>query len=168
MAGLQKRLRPTIALADWTLAVHLEATRKIQNQKSVPAYGCDCKWCALWRRSFDSVLPQELKEQLRRVGVDLEHPTDVYEYDVCADGSSIRVLYHAVGKILNGVNVWVDTELGKTLHYSTLRASPFLSLVVVPQKQVHTSAPVLEDMSAGDLLCIDLRLNIPHAVQAAT
>lgn len=159
-----KNLRPTIPIADWTLAVHLEATREIQNQEGVPAHGCCCEWCSKWRSCCGKLLPLGLIEQFDRVGVDLAHPTDLYKYEDDADGSCIRVAYHAVGKILSGKNVWVDSDRGRTLCYSTLREKPFLSMVVYPQSKLYDPAPILEDAAAGDLLRIDLRLFIPNTV----
>ncbi|MDG9667787.1 hypothetical protein ONV78_08595 [Hahella sp. CR1] len=159
-----KMRRPTIPIAKWKLATHLEATHEIQNQKGVPAYGCDCEWCFNWKHYWKVVLPEELQEQLKRVGVELDHPTDLYEFKSDEDGSSIRVIYHAVGKILEGPNQWKSTDIGEVLMYSTIREHPYLSLVVFPQSQSYDKAPVLKNRSAGELVRIDLRLVIPNEV----
>ncbi len=78
--------------------------------------------------------------------------------------SSIRAVYHAVGKILEGPNQWQSTDMGEMLMYSTVREQPFLSLVVFPKSQSHDEAPILNDSSAGELVRIDLRLVIPDEV----
>lgn len=159
-----KKRRPTIPIAGWRLATHLEATREIQYQKGVPAYGCDCEWCFNWKHCLKVVLPEELQEQLTRVGVALGHPTDLYKYESDENGSSIRVVYHAVGKILEGPNQWKITDMGKILMYSTIREQPYLSLVVFPQSQSHDEAPIIEGTFDGDLVRIDLRLVVPNEV----
>ena len=159
-----KKQRPTIPIAKWKLATHLEATREIQNQKGVPAYGCDCEWCFNWKNCLKVVLPEELQEQLTRVGVELDHPTDLYKFEGDESGSSIRVVYHAVGKILEGPRQWKSTDVGEILIYSTIRKQPYLSLVVFPQSHSHDQAPILNNKSAGELIRIDLRLVIPKEV----
>ena len=159
-----KKQRPTIPIADWKLAIHLEATREIQNQKVVPAYNCDCEWCFNWRCCLKVVLPKELRQQLTRIGVELEHPTDLYQFQSDHGGASIRVVYHAVGKILEGPNQWKSTDIGEMLMYSTIRETPYLSLVVFPQSQFHDISPVLSNTSAGELVRIDFRLVIPSEV----
>lgn len=159
-----KKQRPTIPIAEWKLATHLEATREIQNQKGVPAYGCDCEWCFSWKHCLKLVLPEELQEQLARVGVELDHPTDLYKFESDESGYSIRVVYHAVGKILEGPSQWKSTEIGEMLMYSTIREQPYLALVVFPQRLSKDQAPVLNNKSAGELIRIDLRLVIPNEV----
>lgn len=159
-----KKQRPTIPIAELKLATHLEATRQIQNQKGVPAYGCYCEFCFYWKHSLKIVLPEELQHQLTRVGVELEHPTELYEFESDEIGSCIRVVYHVVGKILEGPCQWKSTELGKMLMYFTIRKQPYLSLVVLPQSLSHDKAPVLNNEFAGELVRIDLRLVIPNEV----
>ncbi|HAS8156417.1 hypothetical protein [Vibrio vulnificus] len=159
-----KKQRPTIPIAEWKLATHLEATREIQNQKGVPAYGCDCEWCFKWKRSLTVLLPKDLQEQLTRAGVELAHPTDLYKFDSDKSGACIRVVYHAVGKILEGPNQWTSTSTGEILMYSTIREQPYLSLVVFPQSQSYDKCPVLKNTSSGDLVRIDFRLVIPNEV----
>ncbi|WP_444892137.1 hypothetical protein ACJJIE_14405 [Microbulbifer sp. TRSA001] len=159
-----KKQRPTIPIAGWKLATHLEATREIQNQKGVPAYGCDCEWCFNWKHCLKVILPEDLRGHLTRVGLELDHPTDLYKYESDEGGTSIRVVYHAVGKILEGPNQWKSTDLGEMLMYSTIRENPYLSLVVFPQSQSHDESPVLKNTSASELVRIDLRLVIPNEV----
>jgi hypothetical protein len=96
------------------------------------------------------------------VGIKLKNPTDLYMFESCDSGSSVRVVYHAVGKILNGPNQWPKNNLGNMLMYQTIRDEPFLSMVVYPQRDSHDEAPSLEDTTGGELIRIDLRLLIPN------
>ncbi len=158
-----KKQRPTIPVSEWKLATHLEATRDIQNQEGTPAHGCDCEWCLNWKSCYKELLPKELQEQLLRVGIQLENPTDLYQFESNENGSSIRVVYHAVGKILSGPNQWQNNEIGKILMYQTIREEPYLSLVVFPQSQSFDASPELKDKNAGVLIRIDFRLNVPSS-----
>ena len=107
-------------------------------------------------------MAEELQHELKRIGIELEHPTDLYKYEEKDNGSYLRIVYHAVGKILSGPNQWKEHPgLGETLMYHTVRKSPFASVVVFPQNQSFDAAPVLKDESAGDLIRIDFRLFVP-------
>ncbi|CAM2809386.1 hypothetical protein SHLO109777_01935 [Shewanella loihica] len=156
-----KKQRPTIPVGTWKLATNLEATRQIQGQAGVPAYKCDCEWCTKWRHCFSEVLPNDLLDQLSRIGIELEAPTDLYRYDSDENGFSIRVVYHAVGKILEGPTQWTSNDMGEMLMYSTLREDPHLSLVVFPQSQSHDAGPSFKTKKEGDLIRIDMRLKVP-------
>ncbi|GAA78354.1 hypothetical protein P20495_0845 [Pseudoalteromonas sp. BSi20495] len=48
--------------------------------------------------------------------------------------------------------------------YHTVRKEPFLSLVVFPQCKSFDEAPTLKNTAAGDLVRIDIRLEIPTEV----
>lgn len=156
-----KNLRPTIPVQEWKLAVHLEATRGVQNQAGNPAYGCECKSCKDWRNAFEEFLPNELKSQLKRVGIELEHPTDLYRFDASKEGCHLRIVYHAIGKILEGPNSWSKNEDGDVLMYKEVSDNPNISLVVLPQSQLHDHAPTHKDTSTGDLIRFDFRLLLP-------
>ncbi|WP_330961043.1 hypothetical protein [Photobacterium sp. 53610] len=162
-----KKLRPTIPVAEWKLAIHLQATLNLQNQPGVPADGCLCAWCARWKACWRQVLPENLQAQLNRAGVDLTHPTDVYAFGADENEPSIRVIYHAVGKVLDGPNPWQRTETGKRFMYRTLRQEPHVAFLVYPQRQSDIQAPVLKDRSAGELICFDFRLALPNQVSQA-
>ncbi|ALQ10102.1 hypothetical protein WNY97_17070 [Pseudoalteromonas fuliginea] len=159
-----KKQRPTIPISEWKLATHLEATREIQNQKGLPAHDCNCEWCFIWKCGFTELLPKDLREQLTRIGIEIRHPTDLYKFGDTDNGSSIRVVFHAIGKILSGPNQWTANEMGETLMYHTVRKEPFLSLVVFPQCKSFDEAPTLKNTAAGDLVRIDIRLEIPTEV----
>ena len=153
--------RAEIPIAEWKLAVDLEATRAIQNQEGTPAFNCDCEWCSSWCRSYKHLLPIDLQEQLVRVGIDIEHPIDLYKYDSNDDEVCLRVIFHAAGKVLSGPNQWISDEFGRSLLYISLRKEPFLSIVVIPQRESFESAPVLEGSNGGELIQIDFRLGFP-------
>ncbi len=162
-----KKQRPTIPLANWKLAVDLEATREIQNQKGVLAFECRCEWCFKWKHCFKDVLPIGLQEQLERVGIQLEHPTDLYKYERNESGVGIRVIFHAVGRIIEGSNQFRNTDFGEALQYSTIREEPFIFLVVLPQTKSHEAAPTFKGGSESELMCIDFRLVIPSEALGA-
>jgi len=155
-----KKQRPTIPLFEWTLAVDLEATRNIQNQEGTPAYNCDCQWCSKWLVIAAKILPEDIQKQLIRIGVDINHPTDLYEFKDSESFNSLRIVFHCVGKILSGPNQWKKEELGDMLMYKTVRDQPFSSLVVYPQKQSIDPTPVL-DGENGELIRLDFRLDVP-------
>ena len=158
-----KKQRPTIPISEWKLAINLETTRDIQNQEGTPAHGCECEWCLAWKAVYKELLPEALQEQLLRVGIELENPTDLYQFEKNENSSAVRVVYHAVGKILSGPNQWKYNELGKVLMYQTIRENPYLSLIVFPQSHSFDASPELRDEKSGELIRIDFRLNIPSS-----
>jgi len=159
-----KKQRPTIPIFEWRVAINLEATRDIQNQVGTPAYGCECEDCQKWKSCFKDVLPENIQHELKRIGVEIENPTDLYQFQEDTEGSNIRVVYHAVGKILSGPNQWKnDSSLGDMLMYHTVRESPYTSIVVFPQNQSFDASPILNNQSAGELIRIDFRLLIPSS-----
>jgi len=111
-----------------------------------------------------SVLPLRLQSQLQRVGIELEHPTDLYVFKEEEGGGYCRVIFHAVGKILSGPVAWLDDpNLGQVLNYKELRPAPsLLALAVLPSREVANAGPNHTDHAAGDLLQIDLRLFLPQ------
>ena len=158
---MPKLRRPTIPIADWRIAVHLDATRAIQNQPGTPAYGCDCEWCTSWPLSYQNILPKDLVDQFSRVGVDVRHPTDIYGSMNFELGSLVRATFHVVGKIIDGPVSWVGTKFGSMQTGQILREDPWLLLRVVPHRECRWDpAPKLEDPSAGDVLAVDMRLAV--------
>ena len=155
-----KLQRPTIPLAKWKLATDLQATLTIQNQQGMPAYNCNCQWCIHWRNRYKSVLPTQLRQQLLRIGVDLNHPTDLYKMNNDENSTSIRVIFHAVGKILEGPNPWCQNDSSQALMYVPIQEQPYVSLVILPQSQSYGAAPILKDLPSSQLICIDLRLEL--------
>jgi hypothetical protein len=159
-------LRPTIPVSDWRIATHLEATRALQRRASNPAEGCDCTLCQHWAKVATTVLPLDLQKQLHRFGIDLEHPADVYASSYEAGGAHCRVIFHVVGKLLSGPQIWMENlEWGRSLNYKELRPVPqWLGLAVLPAKEFRMNADP-DASAAGDILQIDLRLFVAGAVK---
>ena len=155
-----KKQRPTIPVHKWKLAINLESTRLIQNQKGTPVYGCECESCINWKANLDDVLPIKLKKEMVRVGINLKCPTDLYEFKSNKGQPNIRVLYHAVGKILSGPNQWKATEHGRSLTFDTVRNEPHLAMAVLAQNESLEQAPSFQKSFDGELLQIDLRLQL--------
>ena len=166
---MPKNLRPTIPVSEWRIATHLDATKGIQNQVGTPAYNCECKWCRIWSECNSEILPAELKSQLQRFGIEPTNPTDLYSFNTSPDSASIRIVYHVVGKVLSGPSSWSEhPEIGALLQYKELRKSPYLSMVVFPQKDsVDQSSPEYQNTGNGELIRLDFRLNIPSIVAKA-
>jgi hypothetical protein len=164
---MPKNIRPTIPISEWRIATHLEATKALQNQSGTPAYNCQCEWCQIWAECSSHILPAELKSQLERFGIEPTDPTDLYRFDSSAESVSIRIVYHAVGKILSGPACWSEhPEVGAMLQYKELRKSPYLSMVVLVQKDsVDQSSPEHHSTGHGDLIRLDFRLEIPENKQ---
>lgn len=159
-----KKQRPTIPISEWRFATNLEATRNIQNQSSNPSYECECEFCQNWKGCFTNIPPGEIQQELKRIGIEIEHPTDLYQFEENREGSSLRVIYHAVGKMLSGPNQWKkDSSSGEVLMYHTVSDDPYVSIVVFLQKQSLDASPVLKDESEGELIRIDFKLCMPNS-----
>jgi hypothetical protein len=162
-------LRPTIPISEWKIAVNLAATQAIQHQPGVPAYNCTCHWCKNWALSASSILPSELKMQLERIGVQITFPNELYAFQEEECGAHCRVVYHVVGKLLSGPEVWrQDEALGETLVYRELRSSPALSLAIYPHHLRGGPAPAFSGGVQGKLLQIDFRLFVPKPQETAS
>jgi len=153
-------MRPTVAIGEWRVAVDLDEAGSIQNQPGTPAFGCSCAWCENWPQLWPRVFPADLVEQLRRLRIDLSHPSDLYGYSESPRGAECRVIYHTVGKILSGPNVWIeDPQLGKVFYYARLREAPeLITLAVVPARETRDDRP---NFDGRDLLQVDFRLFVP-------
>jgi len=161
---MPRLLSPTILVAEWKIAVNLAATQSIQNQPGVPAYNCQCEWCKNWAASASSVLPDELQSQLERLGMKISSPNDLYAYQEAENGAYCRVIFHIVGKILSGPEVWrEDNVLGEMLVYRELLSTSYLSLAIYPPHLKGGPSPIFNDRDAGKLLQIDFRLFVPNA-----
>jgi hypothetical protein len=156
-----KKRRPTIPLFLWKLAVNTESTKQIQNHSSSPAHNCECEWCLLWRNQVEELLPDTIKEQLLRIGIDLNRPSELYKFGQDIDHYSMRVIYHLVGKVLSGPIQRIDKDGDKFLTYQTVRKVPYFSLNVIPENQSLEYCPKLNDSSAGDVIIVDFRLDVP-------
>ena len=155
-------MRPTIPLDAWRIAVDLEATRAIQHQPGTPAHGCTCEPCRRWNDIAATVLPASLVDQLRRLGIAPERPTDLYVYHRDADGEHVRITFHVAGRLLSGPAVWSETDtIGAQLHYRAL-ALPHqrIGLAVYPHPRMDASSPVLPAGCRSELIQIDIRMPV--------
>lgn len=161
------RQRPTLKLAGWEIATHLAATRSVQDDPSYPAYKCKCDWCSRWLRLYADVLPPDLLAQFERIGIQPEHPTDLYKYTSDDSADFVRVVFSIVGRVVKGPDVWIqDGILGRVRDYQELREKPFLSLAVYRSEDLNYSPPKDFAPATGDFLLADFRLAIPFATSA--
>ncbi|WP_196137546.1 hypothetical protein [Aliikangiella sp. G2MR2-5] len=158
-----KKRRPTIPFSGWMLAVDLEETRKIQNQKGTPAYGCDCDLCTEWKLAYKKIIPEKLLDEFGRAGVELQSPTDLYGSGSGDEERTIRVTFHFIGKILSGLNgaTHDDRFDYDGFPYEVVRDNPYFSVRVIPQQETYVSAPNCEAKGNSRVLCIDMRLGYP-------
>ena len=158
-------MRPTIPLSDWRLAVDLNASRGIRRQTGHPAADCTCHGCTTWRKLAAKVFPKSLAAELERLGVDKNHPTDLYIFDETKGAMDFRVIYHIAGKILSGPVPWLDKDefddaLDSKMHYyHEVQPEPdYIGLRVSTTRDSFEYAPQLTDDSKSDVLCLDFRL----------
>lgn len=158
-----KQRRPTIPISQWRIALNFEETSKVQNQKGTPAHGCSCESCEYWRLTYSSILPEQILEQLLRLGIGIDTPSDVYEHGEEEDGRAFRVIFHVVGKFLSGSEYYKYDELldRNLLNYQILRDRPYFSIVVLPHSESYDVAPEYKKNKDGELITIDMRLSIP-------
>lgn len=156
--------RPTVPLADWRIAVHLDASAQVQDQPGTPAYSCHCGACEDWRRAWPQTLPDELAQQLHRLRIDLNRPTDLYAYERNPNGLACRAIFHCVGRMLEGPNCWLNMPDGSPiLDYHRIRGGQeFIGLAVYPDRQGITPSPNSPPPSTGTLIQIDMRVLIPN------
>lgn len=161
-------MRPTIPIDAWRIAVDLETTRAIQEQPDTPAYGCGCDQCSHWANNVEKILPKSLFDQLHRLGIAPERPTDIYSPHRTDEGEHLRITFHVAGRLLSGPAVWLETEvLGSQLHYRELAPWPnYLGLAVFPHKQTLYPAPVLPASCESELIQIDMRMFVPTPPRA--
>jgi hypothetical protein len=156
-------VRPTIPLSDWRLAVDLDATKSVKRQTGHPADGCACDQCVSWRSYSDSAFPASVRQQLSRLGVDPERPTDLYVTEESKDAIGFRVMYHIAGKIISGPaasHESGDDVLGTMNYYKMIQATPYASLRLTTAKQSYAFAPIAPVGSTSDILCLDFRISV--------
>ncbi|TQV76858.1 hypothetical protein FLL45_02565 [Aliikangiella marina] len=157
------KLRPTIPIANWKVALNIEESQKVQNQESVPAFNCDCESCEHWRKMYEKVLPEGILLELKRLGINLDTPSDAYEHGSGEDGRHFRIIFHIVGRILSGPEAYrceqqIDSSV---LNYQVTRETPYFSIVVLPYAESYDKGPIYEKSKKGELITIDMRLSIP-------
>lgn len=158
MAGM----RPTIALSEWRIAVDLVATRKIRRQTGHPAENCACEDCTVWRAVGPSAFPPELAEQLRRLGIEKDKPTDLYVFDRGDRIVDFRVMFHVVGRILSGPPAWLDDNDENRMHnYHAVQSEPTRILLrVCTARDSFEYAPTSVNTPANQVLCVEFRLQV--------
>jgi hypothetical protein len=155
-------MRPTIPLSAWRIAIDLDATRLIRRQSGHPADGCTCEDCTTWRSVASSVFPAELDEQLHRLGIKKEKPTDLYVSGRNERVWDFRVMFHVVGRILSGPAPWVEGIDQSRMHnYHVAQSEPtWIGLRVSTARDSFEYAPKLENAARSDVLCVDFRLQV--------
>lgn len=108
-------------------------------------------------------LPTALQQQLRRLGVTIEHPSDAYAVGPPDGAIRCRFIYLVVGKLLSGPTVIIeDPNLGYMQHYRRMGTSPSdLMISVLPSRHATRPEPLLNKLAVDELLQIDLRLCVP-------
>ena len=121
-------MRPTLSLGEWRIATDLVATRAIPLIVPAPACGRGCAWCRNWAVAHVEALPEFLRSQLGRMGIDPSKPTDLYANGSPEPGSGViphRATFHAVGKILSGPSLWIErADLGRLRNYVSPDGAP--------------------------------------------
>lgn len=157
-----KRLNPTIPLGEFRLAVNLSATKAIQNQPDSPAYQCNCDVCYCWRNQYSTLLTPDLLQQMQRIGIAIDSPFDAYQTALEQDGQLCRVMFYMVGKCISGPLTSITQEEGVLDNYQQLRLNPWLALRVYKvAKEAIDCYQLSQHSKHGDLLCVDLRLQMP-------
>ena len=149
--------RPTINFFQWKFSVDLQETKNIQNQVGLPAFGCECEDCFIWRKNYKHNLPEDLLISFGRVGIDLDHPADCYR-----SNDTLRVIFHFVGEIQSGPDSKIfDKYLNENImNHVQVRKDPRLSIMVLPVRDSYEARPKRSNMSDQDIVCIDIRLTI--------
>ena len=152
--------RPTIAFAKWRLAVHLAETQKVQGHAAMPAFQCQCELCQSWQVAHLHVIPTETLNELRRLGVQVATPNELYA--LSSGQREARAIYHVVGKVLSGPTATVfDKVLAtETANYELLRTEPWFAVRVTKASESVAPSPSIDDKNAGDVIVIDCRFTM--------
>jgi hypothetical protein len=158
-------MRSTIPLGGWRLAVDLIATRAIRQARGRPASGCVCVWCRNWRCAHAEVMPPDIHQALRRIGIDPADPTDLYADELTTNEPRCRVTFHCVGTILSGPALWRhQEEIGRLRVYHPLeREKETIGLSVAYQKEVD-ARPSWAREAMTPLIQVDFRLAVPWSL----
>jgi len=150
--------RPTVPIDSWKIALNLQDTKSIQRDSKAPAYNCECNLCQSWKTQYKEILPQSIFLELRRAMVDLDYPTELYEYGKENGNSLVRIHFHIVGKVLSGPQPSQPTELGRHLHYSEIQQTPFVSISVIRHSESYEYQPEYKKNKSGEVILLDMRL----------
>lgn len=157
-------MRPTIPLADYRLAVDLDATRDLRRADAGDAVGCECVWCENWRGALSATVPAPVLTQLQRIGIDPRAPSDLYAYDTKEEGHLVRVVFYVVGAVQSGPPATIDfvlpdgsREVGR--RYEAVReTTSWIGLTVAPPLG---GRPQWAPVHVGPVLEVDFRLYVP-------
>jgi hypothetical protein len=154
-------VRPTIPLAEWRLAIDVEATRALTAEAKFPARDCRCDDCARWAMRYRECLPSALLGELQRVGVDPAHPSDVSMLNDSAKWT-LRLTFHAVGRILSGPAAWAPTsDRAAGRNYVQYSASRDPLGLAVGYLESFQTLPTWATAKGQPLIAIDLWLVLP-------
>ena len=155
-------MRPTIPFSAWRIAIDLDATRLIRRQSGHPADECMCADCTMRRRLAPAVFPPELDEQLQRLGIEKDRPTDLYVSFRNEQVLYYRVMFHIAGKILSGPAPWIDgAEAGRMHNYHVVQSEPtWVGLRLSTARDSFEYAPKLVRAAQSDVLCVDFRVQV--------
>jgi hypothetical protein len=158
-------MRPTIPLAQWRLAIDLEATHSVNALDALPARRCACTDCQAWAVAYGTALPPTLNAELRRIGIDPARPSDVYRSAEATEAGPLvlRVSYHCVGCILSGPSEFRrDPQSGNGRNYMR-HPSGVTGVGVAVAYQEHLGQLPWEDDTMRPLIAIDLWLEVSQA-----
>lgn len=163
-------MRPTIPIADWRLAVDLDATRELLATLPAPECGRRCASCRTWAAGHPTALPAALAGALARLGLAVAAPADLYasgHADPAHGTLPMRVTYYLVGRILAGPPTFVeDARDGRVRRYSSVGSAPAPEVPHAPTLSVAYARDVGERVGgeladAGRVIQVDLRLDVP-------
>jgi hypothetical protein len=167
-------MRPTIPVADWRIALDLDATRVLLDTLPPPECGRTCPWCRNWAAAHAAMLPAALADSLRRLGLDLARPVDVYAYaEPAGSGAPIptRVTFRVAGRLLSGPTAHIqDARLGRVRHYVPVE-SPAGALqpgISVAYGRDVGSLPGPSAADATPEVQVDLRIAVPWVLAEPT
>ena len=96
-------MRLTIPLADWRIAVDLDATRALLAATPAPVCNRECEWCRNWSVAHETALSAEIAHDLRRLGLDPAKPVDLYAYEepeITGGPIATRVRFRVAGRVM--------------------------------------------------------------------
>ena len=109
--------------------------------------------CTMWRRIAPAAFPRALDEQLRRLGIEKDKPTDLYASPLNEQMLYYRVMFHVAGKLVSGPAAWVDgIEHGKMHNYHVVQSKPtWVGLRVSTVRASFEYAPKMEKAIRSDV-----------------
>lgn len=162
-------MRPTIPLGPWRLAIELAATRAINARTTVLARNGHCARCLRWASVCANVLPDDIRAELRRIGIEPARPSDVYVLTEHEARTVFRARYHCVGQILSGPPAFHEQPgTGRGRRYAPI-AGPDrgIGMAVAYQDQIG-SRPTWAPPAMQPLIAIDLWLTVTGAASGDT